>query len=83
MLKYKDTIRKRLPKIYSQDLINTLFKHPYTKIEFLKKDLNIVYSTARRYLDKIVELQLLEKYKIGKSKYYLNNNFIEILRWKH
>ena len=83
MLEYKDIIRTRLPKIYSQDLINTLFKHPYTKIEFLKKDLNIAYSTARRYLDKIVELQLLEKCKIGKSNYYLNNNFIEILRWKH
>jgi len=31
MMQYKKKIRTELPKIYSQDLINNLFKHPYTK----------------------------------------------------
>lgn len=35
MMDYKQKIRTNLPKIYSQDLINNLFKHPYTKIDFL------------------------------------------------
>ncbi len=82
MQDYKRKIRNNLPKIYSQDLINNLFKHPYTKIDFLAKDLNVVYLTARKYLDEIVEIKLLEKIKRGKNNYYLNNNLIEILQWK-
>jgi hypothetical protein len=30
-------IKRSVPKIYSQDLINNLFKHPYTKIDLLLK----------------------------------------------
>lgn len=45
MQNYKQRIRTQLPKLYSQDLLNNLFKHPYTKIEFLEKDLNITRQT--------------------------------------
>jgi len=72
MRDYKYKIRKKLPKIYSQDLLNNLFKHPYTKIEFVMRDLNVSRITATNYLDNLVNLQLLEKYKIGRSNYYLN-----------
>ena len=47
---YKQQIRTELPKIYSQDLLNNLFKHPYTKIEFVEKELNINRQTAGSYL---------------------------------
>ncbi len=82
MKKYKQEIRKKLPKMYSQDMINSLFKHPYTKIDFFADDLNISYQTARKYLNKIATIGLLEKYKMGKSNYYFNSELIEILRWK-
>ncbi len=39
MQQYKQTIRKELPKLYSQDLLNNLFKYPYTKIEFLEREI--------------------------------------------
>jgi len=35
MMDYKNRLKKTLPKIYSQDLLNNLFKHPYTKIGFI------------------------------------------------
>ena len=35
MLSFKKKMRAELPKIYSQDLLNNLFRHPYTKIEFV------------------------------------------------
>lgn len=73
MQEYKYKIRKELPKIYSQDLLNNLFKHPYTKIEFVMHDLDVKRITATNYLDNLVDLQLLEKYKIGRSNYYLNH----------
>jgi len=36
MQEYKQTIRTQLPKLYSQDLLNNLFKYPYTKIEYME-----------------------------------------------
>lgn len=50
MQKYKNQIRTELPKIYSQDLLNNLFKHPYTKIEFLEQELNVSRQTASIHL---------------------------------
>ncbi len=80
MKEYKFKIRKELPKIYSQDLINNLFKNPYTKIEFLERDLEVSYLTARKYLDKVAELGLLQKLKVGKTNYYINSQLIKTLQ---
>jgi len=79
MQDYKNRIRTELPKIYSQDLLNILFKNPYTKIEFLEKELNITKRTGLNYLNSISDLGLLEKIKIGKSNYYININLIKAL----
>ena len=76
---HKQKIRSELPKIYSQDLINSLFKHPYTKIEFIKNDLHIARKTAGRYLDQLCETGLITKNKIGKENYYFNNDLIHLL----
>ena len=79
MQDYKTRIRTELPKIYSQDLINNLFKNPYTKIEFLQNDLGVTRQTASIYLDSLSELQYLHKIKIGKSNYYINIKLIDVL----
>lgn len=79
MQQYKTDIQEKLPKIYSQDLINILFKNPYTKIEFLEKELRISKRTALNYLDSVAENGFLEKTKIGKSNYYMNNVLIKVL----
>ena len=81
MQSYKKKLRTDLPKIYSQDLINNLFKRPYTTIGLLEKDLNVSYLTARKYLDKVTELKLLEKVKLGKKNYYINVELIKILQY--
>lgn len=76
---YKQTIRKELPKLYSQDLLNNLFKYPYTKIEFLERDLDISGRTAVRYLDALIEKGLLTKQKVGRENFYLNAPLFELL----
>lgn len=69
-------------KFYSHDLINTLFKHPYTKIDFLEKELKVHRNTASSYLNTLAEdkNQFLTKIKIGKSVYFVNHRLLQILK---
>lgn len=79
MQQYKQQIRSDYPKLYSQDLLNNLFKYPYTKIEFLQKDLQISRSTAIRYLDKLVNAGILTKHKVGRDNFFLNAKLFALL----
>jgi len=72
MLSQKNKIRTELPKIYSQDLLNNIFKHPYTKIDFVKQDVNVSRLTATRYLNELTNIGILTKEKHGKDNYYIN-----------
>ncbi len=75
----KNNLREKLPKIYSQDLLNNLFKFPYTKIEYLEKDLGISRSTAVRYLETLVQTGFLEKQRIGRDNFYVNQPLFGLL----
>ncbi|EDN69925.1 Fic protein family [Beggiatoa sp. PS] len=79
MMDYKNRLRTTLPKIYSQDLLNNLFKHPYTKIGFVEEDLNVSRKTATRYLDILVEQGFLQKEKIWKTSYYINQPLLNLI----
>jgi Fic family protein len=80
MQNFKHRMRKELPKIYSQDLLNNLFKHPYTKIEFVMEELNVSRITATRYLNLLVEYKFLNKQKIGTSNFYINEPLYSLFR---
>lgn len=79
MQKYKHKMREELPKIYSQDLLNNLFRHPYTKIEFVMEELQITRNTAMKYLDELVRIGLLSKHKKWKENYYMNDALFDLL----
>ena len=78
MLYFKNRLRKEY-KFYSQDLLNNLFKHPYTKIEFLVNDLKVSRITAANYLNKLAEDGLIRKEKLGTGNYYINVQLFELL----
>jgi len=73
MAKYKQEIRSDHSKIYTQDLLNTLFRYPYTKIDIVQRELSVTRQTAAKYLDELCEGGLLTKHKLGKSNYYIND----------
>lgn len=75
---YKHRIRDGY-KFYSQDLINNLFMHPYTKIDHLQRDLGVSRLTATKYLDLLAQDGLLVKQKSGRQNYYVNPVLTEIL----
>ncbi|MFP5081698.1 Fic family protein [Pedobacter sp. JCM 36344] len=78
MLDFKHKLRDNY-KFYSQDLLNNLFKHPYTKIEFLVNDLGVSRLTAGNYLNKLAEDKMLRKNKLGTGNYYINVDLFELL----
>lgn len=78
MSEYKYKLRDSY-KFYSQDLLNNLFKHPYTKIEFVVNDLNVSRITAANYLNKLAEDGLLKKERIGIGNYYINERLFNLL----
>lgn len=79
MMDYKHRIRANHSKMYSQDLINNLFRHPYTKIEFLMADIKVSRLTAAKYLDTLAENGFLKKEKIWRSNYYVNLPLFDLL----
>jgi len=78
LLDVKHRIRSQF-RFYSQDLINNLFSHPYTKIEFIQNDLKVSRLTATRYLDALTDAGFLVKRKVGRSNYYINDPLYRIL----
>lgn len=79
MLDHKVRLRNELPKIYSQDLLNNMFSHPYSKIAFVERDLGVSRITATRYLDELTRIGLMRKLKVGRESYYMNIALLDLL----
>lgn len=75
----KRQMREQLPSLYSQDLLNNLFRHPYTRIEFVQQDLGVTRQTAARYLRQLVQAGLVEEHTHGKHVYFINAPLVALL----
>ena len=65
---------------YSKDFLELLFKHPYTKIDFVVNELWVVRQTASKYLQELENLWILKMVQIQKEKYYVNIKLYDLLR---
>jgi Fic family protein len=74
----KHRMRTDHPKIYSQDLLNNLFRHPYTRIDFVQTELSVSRPTATKYLDDLAEGGLLLKHRAGRNNYYINEPLVAL-----
>lgn len=79
MAEFKHTIRIKAPGIYSHELINNIFRHPYTKIEFAVRELGVTRVTATKHLEELVALEILQKEKLGRDNYYINKSLFRLL----
>jgi len=82
MEKTADKIKKKLPKIYSKDLIEILFRLPYTKRQHLIDENIGNPKTVGNYLMTLEENGFLKSVKVGKEKLYLNGTLLKILEEK-
>lgn len=79
MKNYKEEFRSKLPKIYSKELLESLFYEVYTKISYIEKTCNLTRITATSYLNQLEEIGLLESEKIGRERLYKNTRLIKLL----
>ncbi|MDG1278712.1 MAG: Fic family protein [Algoriphagus sp.] len=73
-------VQEKLPRIYSKDLIEQLFIHPYCKIEFLVENLKLNRKTAGSYLKNLEELGVLAAEIKGKEVIYVNIKLYKSLK---
>ena len=74
------TARKKLPsRVYSKELIELIFRQPYTKTKFLVDVGLAERKTAAEYLKELEKIGLLESKKIGRENLYLNKNLYKVL----
>ena len=79
MADFKRRLREHPSLRYSQDLLNNLFRHPYTRIEFLQADLGVTRQTAAKYLETLTADGFVEKHQQGRNNYYINTALIALL----
>ncbi|MEM7548963.1 MAG: Fic/DOC family N-terminal domain-containing protein [Bacteroidota bacterium] len=77
-----EKIKKEAPKIYSKELIEILFRLPYTKRQHLIDASLGTAKTVGNYLMKLESIGILSSVRLGKEKLYLNKKLMAILEEK-
>jgi Fic family protein len=72
-------IKKTLPKVYTKELVEILFRLPYTKRQFLIDAKLGTPKTVGNYLMALEEAGFLVSEKVGKEKLYLNHRLMAVL----
>ena len=75
----KEKTKNEIPKIYSKELIELLFEHPYSKSEYLENRLSISRITAAKYLKAMENIGILQSKKVWKETLYINTALYELL----
>lgn len=80
MAKMGNEIQAKLPKVYSKDLMEILFRLPYTKRQFLVTAGLGSLKTVGKYLNDLENTSFLKSEQVGKEKLYLNHQLLGILK---
>jgi Fic family protein len=80
MAKTLQIAKKKLPsRVYSKELIEILFRQPYSKGQFLVDAGIAERKTAASYLKELEKIGLIELHRMGKENLYLNVELFELL----
>jgi len=71
--------KKLPPRVYSKELIEILFRQPYTKAQFLVAENVAKRQTAAVYLDHLERIGVLRSCKVGRENLYLNVSLTRLL----
>ena len=76
---YQEEFMVKLPKIYSDELLDSLFFEVYTRINYIEDKCGVTRQTAATYLNSLVDTGLLEFEKVGRESIYKNTRVIDLL----
>lgn len=79
MMAHKSRMREALPKLYSRDILNNLFRHPYTRVQHVQRELEVSRATATRWLGQLANTGFVEKRRVGRGDYYVNTELCKLL----
>lgn len=83
MQEFKQKLRPLFGRQYKHDILNHLFFHPYTKIEYMAEAMMVQRKTASKYLKMLIDEELMTKVKIWKNTYYINTPLVELfMNWQ-
>ncbi|KPK79863.1 MAG: addiction module protein [Bacteroides sp. SM23_62_1] len=80
MIEFGEEIQEKIPKVYSGDLIDTLFRLPYTKRNDLVKAGIGNLKTSGNYLHELEFAGFLKSEKVGKEKLYIIFRLMSVLQ---
>ena len=72
-------VRQQLPKIYSRELVDTVFEFPYCRISNLVDRGIAKRQTASTYLKELVRIGVLEEKQAGKERLFINPRLLHLL----
>jgi Fic family protein len=72
-------VRRKLPKIYSRELVDVIFEQPYCRIANLVESGIAGRQAASRYLKALVDAGILEERKFGKEKLFVHPKLMTLL----
>jgi Fic family protein len=74
-----DHVRNKAPKIYSRELIDTIFEQPYCRIANLVKAGIAKRQTASEYLSQLSDIGVLTPLQVGRDKLFLHRALLDLL----
>ena len=75
----KRDLKIKVPKIYSNELLDVLFEQPYCQIADLVSAGIAKRQSASVYLKKLVEIGLLAEERVGRSALFIHENYRNLL----
>ena len=79
MLKTKKELQEKT-KIYSKELLESLYFDFYTKTNYIEDRLGISNRTALRYLNILEKNGILKSEKIGRERIYINEKLFNLIK---
>ena len=70
---------RRPARAYSKELVEILFRQPYTKGQFLVEEGVAERKTTAEYLRELEKIGILRSEKIGRENLYLNIRLYDLL----
>lgn len=72
-------VQRKLPKVYSYELVNLIFELPYCRIQNVIDAKQTKRETASRYLKQLVAIGVLVEQKVGRNKLFVHPKLLRLL----